>query len=175
MAGSCRSSRCGPGGVGRGDGRCVIDRVRPAIGSVLPGCDVQARAIAPLLSQRNRDATVYRLIWLPTFHHPVCVRIDRTGEWAKLSARYSTERAGMTRVRSPSTGDIALDAEQLRELDRHLEQAAFWKMRLDEKRDGIVVDGDQLIVEGVKGGKYHIVETSLPTQPTRSYAATCSI
>ncbi len=57
---------------------------------------------------------------------------------------------------------IALDAEQVRELDRRLEQAAFWTMPTEEKRDVMVEDGDHLIVEGVKGGTYHIVRRILP-------------
>jgi hypothetical protein len=115
-----------------------------------------------VLSQRDRDATVYGLIWLPSFHHPVFVRIDRRGERAKLSAEVFDGKGGYDRGQIAIEETIDLGTEQLRELDRHLEQAAFWTMPTHEQLDGIVMDGDRLIVEGVKGGTYHIVERVLP-------------
>jgi hypothetical protein len=57
---------------------------------------------------------------------------------------------------------IALSAEQFRELNRHLEQAAFWIMPFKEKINGGVEDGDSLVLEGVKNGKFHIVRRVLP-------------
>ncbi len=114
------------------------------------------------LAQRDRNATAYRLIWMPTFHHPVCVRIDRTGEGAKLSAVVLDGKAGYEPGQIAIHQSIALGAEQFRELDRHMEQAAFWKMPADEKIDGFVADGDPLVLEGVKNGTYHIVRRELP-------------
>ena len=39
------------------------------------------------LAAQDRDALVYRLLWLPSFHHPVCVRINRTAAEIKLRVK----------------------------------------------------------------------------------------
>ena len=36
------------------------------------------------LSHADLGATVYRFLWLPSFHHPACVRIVKTGGAATL-------------------------------------------------------------------------------------------
>ncbi len=115
-----------------------------------------------MISQRDQSATVYRFIWLPTFHHPVSVRIHRMGEGAELIAVVLDGKAGYDPGQVAIEKSIRLGAEQVKELDRLLEQAAFWTLATDEKLDGLVEDGDVLIVEGVKGGKYHMVRRVLP-------------
>ena len=36
------------------------------------------------LSQKDRTATVYRFLWLASGEHPICIRLNRTGETFKL-------------------------------------------------------------------------------------------
>ncbi len=114
------------------------------------------------LSQRDRDATVYRLLWLPSFHHPVCVRIARTAEGARLRARVLDGKGGYEPGRVAVDRNIALADEEWMTLDRHLEQAEFWAMTTRSADDGGVEDGAQLIVEGIKGGTYHVVDRQMP-------------
>ena len=111
----------------------------------------------PALAQRDRDATVYRLLWLPSFHHPVCVRIERTGEGARLHAKVLDGKGGYEPGQIAIDRILTLDAEQWNHLDRLLQEAAFWEMPTQLEDDG-GCDGDQLIVEGVNGGKYHVVD-----------------
>src|SRR5262249_41516571 len=40
-----------------------------------------------VLSRKDSGATVYRLLWLPSFHHPVCVRISRAAGGARLHVK----------------------------------------------------------------------------------------
>jgi len=124
-----------------------------------------------MLSQRDPDATVYRLLWLPTFHHPVCVRIVRTGESAQLRAKVLDGRGGYERGQIAIDRSITLDVEQWKEFNRHLEKAAFWDMPSEIKLDGFIVDGDSLTLEGVKGGICHEVRRTIPDP---SYEALCS-
>jgi hypothetical protein len=122
------------------------------------------------LSRRDRVATVYRLLWLPSFHHSVCVRIDQTGEGARLRARVLDGRGGY------DPGQIAIDrnmtvaGDQWNELDRLLQQAAFWELPTELESDGGICDGDQLIVEGLRAGKYHVVDRVLADP---AYVALC--
>jgi hypothetical protein len=122
------------------------------------------------ISQRDHDATIYRLIWLPTYHHPVCVRIHRTSEGARLSAVVFDGKGGYDPGQVAIDKSVRLGADQVKDLDRHMEQAAFWTMPTEEKFDGVVADGDSLILEGVKGGRYHIVRRVLPD---KAYTKLC--
>jgi hypothetical protein len=119
-----------------------------------------------MVSRRKPDPTVYRLLWLPSFHHSVCVRIDRAGEGAKLRVWVLDGKGGYEPGQIAIDKSVSLDADKVRELDHRMEQAAFWKMPTQEKRDVNVIDtdGDQLIIEGVKGGEYHIVDRRMPDQ-----------
>jgi hypothetical protein len=57
--------------------------------------------------------------------------------------------------------DITLAEEEWKNLNEYLEKAEFWAMPTRPGRDG-GCDGDQLIVEGVKGDKYHLVDRWMP-------------
>ncbi len=117
------------------------------------------------LLQQHPEAIAYRLLWEPTFHHPVCVRIERWRDGIKLSAEVLDGKGGYDWGQVAIHQSIALSAEQFSELDRDMEQAAFWTMPTDERTDVLVEDGDTLVLEGVKNGKYHIVSRRLPDPP----------
>ena len=121
------------------------------------------------LSQRNREATAYRLIWMPTFHHPVCVRIDGRS-MGETGAVVLDGKGGYDPGQVAIHRSITLSTEQFTELNRHLEQAAFWNMPVKENINGGVEDGDPLVLEGVKNGKYHVVRRVLPD---RAYTKLC--
>ena len=121
-----------------------------------------------MLSRRDSEATAYRLLWLPTFHHPVCVRIDRTRDGAKLRARVLNGMGGYAPGQIAIDRSVTLGADQFIALNRRLEQAAFWEMPTELGDLGL--DGDQLIVEGVTTGKYHVVDR---WEPDPAYAKLC--
>jgi hypothetical protein len=123
-----------------------------------------------VLARRDTNAIVYRFLWLPSFHHPVCVRIEPTSEGAKLRLKVLGGKGGYEPGDVVINKSITLRADQVGELDRHLEQAAFWKMPTRVKLDGGVEDGAHLILEGVERGTYHIVDRILPGAP---YANLC--
>ena len=56
------------------------------------------------LTQGDREATVYRLLWLPSFHHPVCVRIDRSDPRGSSMPGCLMATSEMNQARSLSTG-----------------------------------------------------------------------
>ena len=118
---------------------------------------------------RDRDATVYRLLWLPSFDNPVCVRIDRTAEGARLHARVLDGKGGSEPGQVAIDRWLTLDDGRWRELERLLEAASFWDLPTKPKDHG-GFDGDQLIVEGVQGSRYHVVERWMPDP---AYARLC--
>ena len=114
-----------------------------------------------VLPRRDRDATVYRLLLLPSFDHPRCVRIDGSGEGARLRVKVLDGRGGYEPGQVAIERSTTLARDRQARLERLLEEAAFWDLptRID---DNNVCDGDQLIVEGVQGGKYHVVSRAVP-------------
>jgi len=121
------------------------------------------------LSRCDRVATVYRLLWLPSFHHSVCVRIDQTGEGARLRAKVLDGQGGYDPGQIAIDRNMTIASDKWKELDRHLQQAAFWELPTELKDDG-GCDGDQLIVEGLRQGTYHVVDR-LMADP--AYEALC--
>jgi hypothetical protein len=113
-------------------------------------------------AQENPGATAYQLTWTPTFHHAVRVRIDWKDNGATLRARVLDGKAGYDPGQVAIDKRVFLGPQQVKELDRHLEEAAFWTMPTEEKMDGRVEDGDTLFLEGVKWGSYHAVSRVLP-------------
>ncbi len=113
------------------------------------------------LSHRAQSATVYRLLWLPTFHHSVCVRVDRTPRGAKLHVTVLDGQGGYDPGLVAIDRNILLPEEEWKKLNEYLEKAGFWAMPARIADDG-GCDGDQLIVEGIQEGKYHLVDRWMP-------------
>ena len=114
-----------------------------------------------MLSRSLDNATIYRLLWLPTFHHPVCVRIERTPGGARLHATVLDGQGGYDPGLVAIERNILLAEEEWDDLNQHLERAGFWAMPASREDDG-GCDGEQLIVEGLKGGSYHLVDRWMP-------------
>jgi hypothetical protein len=109
------------------------------------------------LSRRDREATIYRLLWVPSFHHPVCVRIERAGEGARLHAKVLDGKGGYDPGQLAIDRKLTLGVEQWNQLQRLLDKATYWGLPT-RLADDEGCDGDQLIVEGVRAGKYHVVD-----------------
>ena len=113
------------------------------------------------VSRNIKDKTVYRLLWLPSFHHSICVRIDRTPAGPKLHATVLDGAGGYKPGLVAIERNIVLPEDEWKTLNQLLEQAGFWTMPTRLAEDG-GCDGDQLIIEGVSGGTYHLVDRWMP-------------
>jgi len=105
------------------------------------------------------SAESYRFLWLRTFHHPVAIRVDvRADGTGVLTKKVRAGSAGF-----PSTARQVIENES-RPLLRaetqgflaRLKIAGFWSLPGQFERGGM--DGSQWIIEGAKGGKYHVVD-----------------
>jgi hypothetical protein len=113
------------------------------------------------LSERDRSATVYRLLWLPTFDRPVSVRLVKSGKWATLHAVLLSGRGGYDPGRVIVSKSAKIAGRQWDDFNRLIDKIKIWQMPTkDPGPDGC--DGDQLIFEVVSGGKYHIVDRWSP-------------
>jgi hypothetical protein len=129
------------------------------------------------LSQKDRTAEVYRFLWLRTFHHPVSVRIvifAKAGPFgrARLLAKVATGAAGykfghVNRSRSTNLMDGSV-----RKLLERIESVKFWTQPAytPVPADVVQLDGAEWIIEGIKGGQYHVIDRWSP-EPVAGDAA----
>ena len=117
---------------------------------------------APLYSLDNAEQETYRFLWLRSFHHPVAVRIWKSGTDQFISVKELSGAGGY------EPGNFIL-AEQRRlapaEWDtftRLLRHSCYWELPAEDT-DAAGFDGAQWILEGIRGGRYHIVDRWSPT------------
>jgi hypothetical protein len=117
---------------------------------------------APLYARDNAEQETYRFLWLRSFHHPVAIRIWKSGTDHFISVKELSGAGGY------EPGNLIL-AEQRRlapaEWDaftRLLRHSCYWELPT-ENTEEIGFDGAQWILEGVRGGRYHIVDRWTPT------------
>lgn len=113
-----------------------------------------------LLAQPGCEGEGYRFLWLRSFAPPIAVRIWRSGDKQFLITK-ALDRVGdhkpgklVINIRFPSEGEWAM-------LARLQEQTCFWQlpaMNITEVGD----DGAMWILEGVKEGRYRVIERWSP-------------
>ena len=110
------------------------------------------------LSQKDRSAQVYRFLWLPTFHHPVSVRITESSDSIEAQVVRLDGQGGYKPGKIAVVKSKKLSKEEWAEFKRLFDRSKFWTLPTEKEFDGTAVeDGDRLVLEGVKDGKYHIV------------------
>src|SRR6185312_3628112 len=112
------------------------------------------------LASRDREATVCRLLWLPSFHHPVSVRIERNRRGAMLRVVVLDGAGGYEPGRIAIDRQLPLRDDQWLALQTRLDRVSFWTMPARINDGG--VDGDRVTVECVNAGKYHVVNRYEP-------------
>jgi hypothetical protein len=116
------------------------------------------------LSQADRAAEVYRFLWLRTNGHPVSVRIVlHAGGRPDLFAKVATGRAGYDPGSLKQSRETTLMDAKTRRLLECIEGVKFWTQPLHapEEANVVTLDGTQWIVEGIKGGEYHIIDRNV--------------
>ena len=103
---------------------------------------------------------VYRFLWLRSFHHPIFVRIEKRDNLIQL---FSKELDGRANAYNP--GKVLrkehkiLTEQQWCNFSSLLEKSEYWKMPADYTMGR---DGANWILEGVKDGRYHVVNRWSP-------------
>ncbi|WP_165228068.1 hypothetical protein [Aquisphaera insulae] len=124
------------------------------------------------LSRKDPAATTYRFLWLPTFHHPAAVRLVESDGGGMLHAVLLDGKGGYEPGKVIASIRRKLNDAEWKEVRRLLDRARPWDLPTtsDPLLDG--EDGDQLIVETVRAGKYHIVDRWGSTE-TADYRNLC--
>ncbi len=111
-----------------------------------------------MLSQRDRDATVYRFLWLATGQHPISLRLERVGEDDLLHVARHDGPPGLTAGRMDLDRWIKVDARRARKIIARLEATRFWTAPAEVKESRGRGDGDVFLIEGAKDGRYHVID-----------------
>jgi hypothetical protein len=121
---------------------------------------LEAMKEAPLYPPTADRPDVYRLLFLPTFHAPAVVRFTRTDGGWRLVAKGSDGLGGYRPGRLISEVERDLSPGEAAQFDSLLERVGFWKMRSVGGETGL--DGSEAVLEGVRAGRYHVVDRWSP-------------
>jgi hypothetical protein len=104
----------------------------------------------------------YRFLWLRTFNHPVSIRIDCKPDGSSVvTAKITSGTAGYNPGVLSQTSSRTLTKEQTQSFLKQIDAVGFWQLP-SEINDQSGTDGSQWVIEGVKQGKYHLVDRWTP-------------
>lgn len=172
----------------------VFDIQRPSARDNWYACTLRELNEPSLFALRNdKSAQVYRFLWIPSFHRPISVRltinIDGTGS---VVTRSVDSHAGLLTKPASDMGKLiqdtatVIDQEQVKDVVEQLQRLSFWSMPTEKEqltrprsKSGsgstvllpIHLDGSQWILEGLRGGEYHVVDRWSPRDD--SYSELC--
>ena len=114
----------------------------------------------------------YRFVWLRTFHHPVAVRLDIMSDGTgKLTVKIANGAGGYKPGKLIENTSPSVTQKQTDKFLEQVKDAGFWELSSYEKTSGC--DGAEWIIEGVKDGKYHVVNRWTPGKgPVRELGMT---
>lgn len=123
-----------------------------------------------LLQEANKQS--YRFVWLRTFHHPVAVRLDIMSDGTgKLTVKIANGAGGYKPGKLIENTTAVLTQKQTDKFLEQVRDVGFWELPSFEKTSGC--DGAEWIIEGVKDGKYHVVDRWTPSKgPIRELGMT---
>jgi hypothetical protein len=126
----------------------------------------------PSLFALSNDSKIqcYRLLLLPSFEKPVAVRLtlksDNTGT---LDVKITNGQGGYEPGLLIESKTISISQQQVTNFLHLLDKANFWHLPARDERVGL--DGAIWIIEGVKDGKYQVIERWSPEEGTYLEAA----
>lgn len=116
-----------------------------------------------LVDTKDENVETYRFLWLRSFHRPASIRINRIGYFIEIFAVELDGGDGFEPGYKRVTGKYSVTPDQWCEFINRLEASQFWNLEtVDRSRFGH--DGARWVLEGVKDGRYHIVDRWSPDQ-----------
>lgn len=108
-----------------------------------------------LHAMRGRGRRAIRLLLLPTWDHPVAVRVEHGPRGVELTRRTLSGQGGYDPGRLASETTRSLRVEDWRAIESALRDARFFEQPATSH---LGRDGTQWIVEVVDGDRYHVVD-----------------
>ncbi len=114
---------------------------------------------------RASSAESYRFVWLRTFHHPVIVRVDiKANASGELTTKLSSGAGGYEPGKLIENTSRPLTQRQTEKFLATIQRLQFWELPTHETPETVGCDGSQWIIEGIKDGKYHVVDRWTPAK-----------
>jgi hypothetical protein len=118
----------------------------------------------PSLYQMGKVSNSESYLWLRTFHHPVAVRADVKPDGTGMLTTKITSGAGGYRPGTITENrSQLLSKEQISTFLAKVDDVQFWKAP-NPVNDQRGTDGSQWIIEGLKNGRYHVVDRWSPAK-----------
>src|SRR5437762_6430813 len=116
---------------------------------------------------KDRDLQVFRLTILPTWGNPIAVRVQRTDDKYLIFSRRLDGEGGYNPGRLVEGNDSLLTKADSIRLNSFLSRLNFFQLPVKDEVYG--QDGDTWILEGVAGGRYHVITRWCPStiDPTK--------
>jgi Carboxypeptidase regulatory-like domain len=115
----------------------------------------------PLLcSESISDSTErYRFLWVPTFEHPILLRIDIDPDGTATLLSYIWKGQGGYEWGKSERNRRKLTSEEEMDLFGTLADIGFWSLpaQVENPPNLIVLDGTEWFIEGVRDGGCHVV------------------
>ena len=125
----------------------------------------------------NSDVETYRIFIAPTFYPALSIRVERNGKDYVLVAKYLSGQVGYDWGKLKGEKKRRVTEKEWQKLLDLLNEASFWTLPYIDKESEpnekgqarICIDDTDWLLEGVSGGKYHVVDRYCPE--SKSYKA----
>jgi hypothetical protein len=112
---------------------------------------------------KGSSAESYRFVWLRTFDHPVIVRVDiETDRNGEITTKLSSGAGGYEPGKLIENTTRPLTQRQTEKFLATIQRLQFWELPTHDTPNTVGCDGAQWIIEGIKDGKYHVVDRWTP-------------
>ncbi len=125
---------------------------------------------SPIAPATNPNAEIYRIFIVPTFYHPLSIRVEKSGNNYVLRAKRLSGQGGYGWGTLKGEERRRLSEREWQSLLNLLNETSFWSLPTGDKEFEpnekgevtICLDSTSWILEGVSGGKYHVVDRYCP-------------
>lgn len=121
-------------------------------------------------STLSKKDTVYRFLWVRSFHHPICVSIQILNHGNGGAVLHAVELEGGDMYNAPKgrqlrNFSVRYFPKLAKELIEKINTTGFWTLPLnDDVPNHVVDDGAQWVLEGWDNGKYRLVRRTSPRE-----------
>lgn len=114
----------------------------------------------PLVANtENKGKEVYRFLWLRTFHHPIAIRVERTNGEISLFAKEDRGAGGYEPRGIIKDYKRQITEDEWCKFLSLVDESDYWRLGEEESAG---FDGARWVLEGVKEGRYHLVDRWTP-------------
>ncbi len=111
---------------------------------------------------KTPSSECYRFLWLRTFNHPIAIRLNPKSDGTGiLTVKVASGAGGFHPGVLSESRTRVLTREETQSFLLQLDRLGFWKLP-NPVDDHPGMDGAQWIIEGEKGGRYHVVDRWSP-------------